>query len=544
MQRKRCGMILLFAMAVLFCAFLHSASVSAEAKSGTVNAEPLNVRTGWGTSYAVLKSGGSKVQLYKGNTVSIQETKTVSGKTWYKVTFTKSGSSYTGYVCGDYVTVSTSGGSSGGTSGGSGQTSSGTNATVTAGPLNVRTGYGTSNAVMKQNGAKVQLAKGTKVTASDPKTVGGVTWYKVVFTRNGSTITGYVSGQYLKVEVGSTGSTGGSGSDSGPGTSDGSNQGASGAETTENKTGVVTGGPLNVRTGYGTSNPVMKQNGAKVQLSKDATVKIIGSKKVGSTTWYQVSFTRNGQTITGYVSGDYVRISDGTSGGSSNDSGNDNAGGSSSSGSSKGKLIVIDAGHQRKANTDKEPLGPGSSEMKKKVSSGTAGKYSKLNEYELNLILALKLQKILEDRGYTVKQIRTSHDVNISNVERAEIANQAGADAFIRIHADGSENTSVHGCMTICQTKKNPWNANLYSKSQALSKAVVDELAKATGAKNNGIWETDTMTGINWCTVPVTIVEVGYMSNPDEDKKLGTESYQDKIAEGIANGIDLYFKNN
>ena len=207
------------------------------------------------------------------------------------------------------------------------------------------------------------------------------------------------------------------------------------------------------------------------------------------------------------------------------------------------KVIAIDAGHQLRGNSSLEPNGPGSSVRKAKVTSGTSGTATGLPEYKLNLQVAKKLKKELQKRGYRVVMVRTRHDVNISNAKRAQIANAAKADAFIRVHENSSSNASVSGALAIAPADGNKYLSRKIRKaSQRLSKKMIQSYCRATGAKNRGVMRTDTMTGINWCKVPVTIIEMGFMSNRAEDRKMASASYQKKIVKGIADGVSSYLK--
>ena len=208
-------------------------------------------------------------------------------------------------------------------------------------------------------------------------------------------------------------------------------------------------------------------------------------------------------------------------------------------------LIAIDPGHQGPDvdMSDMEPNAPGSSEMKAKATGGTLGKYTQVPEYQLNLDISLKLRDALISEGYDVIMTREDNDKAISNAERAKFANESGADVSIRIHANGSEDTSVNGALAMVGSPGNPYVGKLYDDSYKLADAVLSSYCDTTGMKNLGVQTTDTMTGINWSSIPVMILEMGFMSNETDDKNMQNAQYQDKMVQGIINGINKYFEN-
>ena len=207
----------------------------------------------------------------------------------------------------------------------------------------------------------------------------------------------------------------------------------------------------------------------------------------------------------------------------------------SSEAETDGHIIGIDPGHQS------ESVDMSSSEMKAKCTSGTQGTYSGVPEYQLNLEVSLQLKDELEQRGYQVVMTRTDNETAISNMERAQYAASQGAEIYVRIHANGDDSHTASGALTMSPSQNNPYIPQLFEQSDRLSRCIIDSYCAATGFQNLGIQYTDTMTGINWSTVPVTILEMGFMTSQNDDLKMNDAEFQKTMVQGIANGIDSYF---
>jgi N-acetylmuramoyl-L-alanine amidase len=209
----------------------------------------------------------------------------------------------------------------------------------------------------------------------------------------------------------------------------------------------------------------------------------------------------------------------------------------------KNKIICIDPGHQGKPDAGKEPLAPFSHILKEKVASGTSGIATGIPEYKLNLEVALKLRDLLLKYGAKVIMTREVNNVQISNVERAKFANNALSDMVVRLHADGSRYSSAKGISVLVPGKKYISDSSILSHSRLAAAYALNAVTKITGAASRGIVERDDLSGFNWTKVPAFLIEMGFMTNPDEDRLLNNGEYQQRIVIGIVQGLASYFKN-
>jgi N-acetylmuramoyl-L-alanine amidase len=201
------------------------------------------------------------------------------------------------------------------------------------------------------------------------------------------------------------------------------------------------------------------------------------------------------------------------------------------------KVIIIDPGHANRSNLEKEPIAPGSSQMKIKDGGGAEGIVTKVSEQSINLKVAFKLRDLLQGMGYTVIMTKTREDQSLGNVERAQVGNNANAALVIRIHADSSDTSSDKGASMLVPAAINENTKAIYKSSRSYGTTILSTLVREAGMHSRGVVERRDMTGFNWSKVPVVLVEMGFLSNTEEDKLLTSQAYEDKLAKGLADGI-------
>ena len=207
------------------------------------------------------------------------------------------------------------------------------------------------------------------------------------------------------------------------------------------------------------------------------------------------------------------------------------------SGAASRPVVVVDAGHDLRANPQTEPIGPGSATRKIKDGGGTSGVVSGLREADLNMRVANRVRSLLERAGVRVVMTRTrTAGVSMGNIARARIANRARAALFLRIHADGSSDPSVRGTHVLYPALHRGWTDDVYAASKRAATVVQSETRRALGFPDRGLQERTDFTGFNWSDVPVVLVEMGFMTNPTEDRLLATPAYQQRAALGLCRG--------
>ncbi|HDK7137199.1 TPA: N-acetylmuramoyl-L-alanine amidase [Clostridium botulinum] len=202
----------------------------------------------------------------------------------------------------------------------------------------------------------------------------------------------------------------------------------------------------------------------------------------------------------------------------------------------KNKIIVIDPGHGSKSNLELERVSPDSEEKKIKDGGGADGVNSKTPEYLIAMDVASKLKETLQKEGYTVIMTKNKHSESLGNIERAEVGNKNNANLVIRIHADSADLEDAKGASILVPSKKG-YASEINELSKKYGDILLREMVASANMNNRGVVEREDMTGFNWSKVPVVLVEMGFLSNAEEDKLLNTEEYKIKIVQGLTEGI-------
>jgi N-acetylmuramoyl-L-alanine amidase len=200
-------------------------------------------------------------------------------------------------------------------------------------------------------------------------------------------------------------------------------------------------------------------------------------------------------------------------------------------------VVVVDPGHDRTANLRTEPIGPGSTTRKILDGGGTHGVVTGIREADLTLAVSLRLRVLLRRAGVRVVMTRTrTAGTSMGNIARVQIANRAHAALFLRVHADGAASSAVRGTHTLTPALRRGWTDDVYGPSRRAAQLVQAELVRALGFPDRGIQERSDYTGFNWANVPAILVELGFMTNPTEDRALATAAVRERAALGLCRG--------
>ncbi len=199
-------------------------------------------------------------------------------------------------------------------------------------------------------------------------------------------------------------------------------------------------------------------------------------------------------------------------------------------------LVCLDPGHGTlpAVGRQTEPIGPGSSVRKVKDGGGAPG------EAPVALAIALRTRALLQRDGYRVAMTRTGPTYAGGNIARARFCNVRHAALMVRIHADGSSDSSQHGVKTLVPAFHRGWTDDIYAASLRAARKVQAAVVRSTGAKDIGLILRSDLTGFNWADVPAILVECGFMTNPTEGRLLRTRAYQLKVARGLTAGAEAF----